>query len=318
MGAITPWFKDEDGKMSLKSICPTTRVLKKSALAVLLAISIPAGASAEKALPATHTPSGEACLPAVPDLPDAVMFRELFLVPGRKLSLADIPPATMAKFAEVQRIEAERAKKDWPNLCKFLVKNRSVLASGQHPRVVFLGDSITENWEPADPSFFGGSSIDRGIGGQTTPQLLLRFYPDVVALRPRVVHIMAGTNDVAGNTGPVSDESIIDNIRAMIDIAEANDIRVVLASIPPASKFFWNPASKPAARIKVLNLRLRDLAAKRGAVWVDYHAKLTDAEGGLPDTLANDGVHPNRSGYAIMRPIAEAAIRRAERKVKRR
>jgi lysophospholipase L1-like esterase len=245
-------------------------------------------------------------------------LRELFLKPGRKLSFADVPPATMAKITEAGRIDAERAKKDWANLCKFAAKNRAVLASGKVPRVVFLGDSITENWEPADPTFFTIDTIDRGIGGQTTSQLLLRVYADVVALRPRIVHIMAGTNDVAGNTGPVSDDTIVDNIRAMIDIAQVNHTEVVLASIPPSSVFFWNPAVKPAARIRALNLRLRDLAAERGAVWVDYYAKLASVDGGLPDALANDGVHPNRAGYALMRPLAEAAVSRADRKASNR
>ena len=290
------------------------RRLVRSILAALVAFVGPAVVHAQKAATASHQPSNEECLPNLPEPSELSAFRELFLIPGRKLSLADIPPATMARFAEVQRVEAERAKKDWPNLCKFLAKNRDVTATGQRPHVVFLGDSITENWEPADPTFFGAASIDRGIGGQTTSQLLLRFYPDVVALRPRIVHIMAGTNDVAGNTGPVSDATILDNVRAMIDIAQSNSIKVALASIPPAKAFFWNPALMPAARIKGLNLKLRALAAKRGAIWIDYHAKLTDAEGGLPDAYANDGVHPNRAGYAIMRPIAEQALGLAERK----
>lgn len=286
------------------------------ALALLLSplSNSPALAEGQRTTAAGHAPSGEACLanPLAED-PELIAARELFLVPGRKLTFADVPKTAMAKLAEVGRVDAERTKKDWPNLCKFVDKNRAVLASGQRPRVVFLGDSITENWEPADPSLFNASSIDRGIGGQTTAQMVLRVYPDVVALRPQVVHIMAGTNDVGGNTGPVSDDTIVDNIRAMIDIAQANRIKVVLASIPPAKSFFWNPAVKPAARIKTLNVRLRDLATERGAVWVDYHAKLTDAEGGLPDALANDAVHPNRAGYAIMRPLAEQAIRRAQR-----
>lgn len=281
-------------------------------LAVLLNAAAVSGKSRD-VLATSHVPSSEACGPEGPEAPELATFRELFLMNDRKISLADIPPATMARFAELQRLEAERAKKDWPNLCKFQAQNRSLIATGKRPRVVFLGDSITENWAPADPSFFNADSIDRGIGGQTTTQLLLRVYPDVIALRPRVIHIMAGTNDVGGNTGPVSDDTIVDNIAAMIDIAQANHIAVVLASIPPSKSFFWNRDVKPAPRIRAINIRLRELAARRDAVWVDYYSSLTDSDGGLPDGLANDGVHPNRRGYAIMRPLAEQAIHRAQR-----
>lgn len=235
------------------------------------------------------------------------------LAPGNKLSLASPPPPSAQKLEETHHIEAERAKEDWPNLCKFLTQNHAVIASNHQPRVVFLGDSITAGWQMAEPSFFNADVIDRGIGGQTTPQMLLRIYPDVVALHPQVVHIMAGTNDIAGNTGPESDDTIVDNIRAMIDIAQANHIKVVLASIPPSLAFWWNTAVKPAARIAAVNRKLRNLAAERGVVWVDYYAKLVDSNGGLPLALANDGVHPNRNGYAIMRPMAEQAIRRAEK-----
>jgi lysophospholipase L1-like esterase len=282
-----------------------------AAATVLALWSSPAGAQASNS--STHVPSSEACGVRLPEAPELVAVRELFLAPGRKLSFADIPPGAVARMAEAGKIDVERAKKDWANLCRFSVANRTVIAAGIRPRVVFLGDSITENWEPADSTLFDATSIDRGIGGQTTAQMVLRFYPDVVALKPRVVHIMAGTNDVGANLGPVSDDTIVDNIRSMIDMAHANRIKVVLASIPPAKALFWNPSVKPAARIRELNRRLQALAVARDAVWVDYHYKLTDADGGLPDTLANDGVHPNRSGYAIMRPLAEQAIRRAAR-----
>lgn len=287
--------------------------MKKIPRALLALVSSSLCAGPAFASEASHIPSSEPCGVAAAESPEMLAMREAFLVPGRKLSLADVPPSMMARIAEAQRLDAERAKKDWPNLCKFQAKNRAVLMADTRPAIVFLGDSITENWEQADPSYFNARVIDRGIGGQTTAQMVLRFYPDVIALKPKVVHIMAGTNDVASNLGPVSDDTIIDNIRAMVDMAQANRIKVVLGSIPPAKAFFWNPAAQPAERIQKLNIRLRDLASQRGAVWVDYHAKLTDADGGLPDALANDGVHPNRAGYAIMLGLAKQAIKRAQR-----
>ena len=248
-----------------------------------------------------------------PEPPEMAAIAERMLTPGVTFNPAKDLLPLLPKIQALQKVEAERAAKDWANLCKYAAKNTTVRASGQRPDVVFIGDSITEAWEKADPSFFGATVIDRGISGQTTPQMVLRMYPDVVNLRPAVVHIMAGTNDVAGNTGPVSDETILNNIRAMIDIAQANGIEVVLGSIPPTNSFFWNPVARPAARIQSLNRQLRQLADKRRVVWVDYHAKLTDAAGGLPAAFGNDGVHPNRNGYAVMRPLTEKAIAVARR-----
>lgn len=199
---------------------------------------------------------------------------------------------------------------DWPYLCRYRDENAAIQRSGVRPQVVFLGDSITEFWRQAQPDMFGDKVVDRGISGQTTPQILLRFYADVVALHPRAVHIMAGTNDIAGNTGPTSDDQIFDNIRAMLDIAAANHIKVVLASITPAAA---GDAAHPASRILALNARLRQLARERGAIFVDYHTPMSDERGGIRPALANDGLHPNREGYAAMRPLAERALAQALR-----
>ncbi|TVV76778.1 hypothetical protein FOY91_03405 [Sphingomonas solaris] len=208
----------------------------------------------------------------------------------------------------VQKNAAARRARDWPDLCRYRAENAAVLAGGVQPDAIFLGDSITEYWAFAQPDFFGPTRLDRGISGQTTSQILLRVYPDVVALRPRVVHILAGTNDVAGNTGPVPDEVIVDNIRAMIDIAKANGIKVVLAGITPV-----DTKDRPAKRIAALNVRLRALAAQAGAIYLDYHPALAIAGGAIAPSLANDGLHPNRSGYALMRPLAEQALTHAMR-----
>ena len=233
------------------------------------------------------------------------------LTPGRQTSPADFTPDMRLKAAEYQKAEADRLTQDWPWLCRFADKNAALVKSGNLPRVVFIGDSITENWLRADPVFFSGDVANRGIGGQTSGQILLRFYQDVVALHPSVVHIMAGTNDVAGNLGPETDETILDNIQAMIDIAQANHIRVILASIPPCKIFMLKPNLKPAHRIKELDEKLRQIAAARNIVYVDYYAELSDNEGGSLATLSNDGVHPNRDGYRLMRPLAEQAIAQA-------
>jgi lysophospholipase L1-like esterase len=172
-----------------------------------------------------------------------------------------------------------------------------------------LGDSITEFWRVADPIFFHEKTLDRGISGQTSSQITLRFYTDVVQLHPLAVHLLVGTNDVAQNTGPISDEDFLSNIRTMVDLAQINHIKVVLASIAPAKTFPWRPnISSPADRITRLNAQLRLLAKERKLMFVDYYSILTDGQGGLRDALSNDGVHPNRDGYALMRPVAEKAI----------
>ena len=176
-----------------------------------------------------------------------------------------------------------------------------------------MGDSITECWSATTPDAFSGDRVNRGISGQTTTQMLARFRQDVVALRPRVVHIMAGTNDIAGNLGPTTIDDIEANIRSMADIARANGIRVIIASAPPAARFGWRPDIDPVAPIAELNRRLKAWAAQQGFVYADYHAALADERQGLPPALAADGVHPNAAGYAKMQPITEKAISAALR-----
>jgi lysophospholipase L1-like esterase len=204
-----------------------------------------------------------------------------------------------------QAAGAERSKQDWPNLCKYRHGNQSLKHA---PEAIFLGDSITENWQIAEPAFFSDQVLNRGISGQTTPQMLLRFFSDVVNLHPKVVHILAGTNDVAGNTGPTRAEDFRNNIEAMVQLAKLHHIRVVLGSIPPAAAFLWRPEAKPAPTIKALNEWLRGYARSNGIRYIDYFSVLADANGGLKASLSADGVHPNRDGYAIMRPLALAGI----------
>ena len=167
---------------------------------------------------------------------------------------------------------------DWPWLCRY--REANLAAQAATPQVVFMGDSITEGWGYSDGDFFDQGPnrqwANRGISGQTSPQMLLRFWQDVIALHPRVVHIMAGTNDVAGNTGPNRIEDYKNNIRAMATLARANGIAVVLASVPPADHFAWKPAMQPAPRVAEMNAWLKDYAATQKFVYADYYAAMAD------------------------------------------
>ena len=170
-------------------------------------------------------------------------------------------------------------------------------------------DSITEGWKEQHAGFFGPQRIDRGISGQVSEQMIVRMRSDVVELKPAVVHIMAGTNDVAGNRGPTTLNQIEDNLATMAETAHAAGIRVVLASIPPAAGFGWSPELHDvAASIRTLNEWIKSYAAQHHHVYVDYHSALADDRGGLPLRYSEDGVHPNTAGYQVMQPLAEAAI----------
>lgn len=180
-------------------------------------------------------------------------------------------------------------------------------------RVVFMGDSITEGWHFDGPvgGFAEKPYINRGISGETTPQMVLRFHQDVLALKPKVVVILGGTNDIAGNTGPMTLGETEDNLTAMAELATANHIRVVLCSVLPAFDYPWRPGMTPAPKILTLNAWIKDYAQKKGYVYVDYHTAMKDSRDGLPSTLSGDGVHPLPAGYAVMAPLAEAGIRKA-------
>ena len=210
-----------------------------------------------------------------------------------------------------QREREERLRNDWAWLARYREANRQILPDGESPRIVFMGDSITEGWVSKMPAFFSPGRIGRGISGQTTPQMLVRFRQDVIDLEPDVVQIMAATNDVAGNTGPATDEMIQDNIRSMVQLAQANGIRVIIASIPPAADFPWRQGLDPGPRIVRLNRWLEDYAAESGSVYADYWTALSDGGVGLKPDYTYDGVHPDEDGYAAMAIVAEAAIAEA-------
>lgn len=205
---------------------------------------------------------------------------------------------------------ADRADQDWARL-SFYREANSQLGPTSDTRVVFVGDSITQGWQ-AQPLFKNNPDfVGRGIGGQTLPQMLVRFRADAIELKPAVIHLMGGTNDVAENTGPESDEEIQGYIMSMVELARANGIKVVLAAIPPASDFSWRPGLNPAPRIKRLNAWSRDYAMRRGLVYVDYASVLATSDGGMKREFSEDGVHPNAAGYAAMQPLASAAIRQS-------
>jgi lysophospholipase L1-like esterase len=212
-------------------------------------------------------------------------------------------------------LHAQTAVTDWPALGKYHEANARLAGpAANENRVVFMGNSITEGWAPLFSAEFPGKPyIGRGISGQTTPQMLLRFRQDVIALHPKVVVILGGTNDIAGNTGPSTLEMIEDNLMSMTQLAQANGIRVVLASVLPVFDYPWKRGLEPASKIVALNAWMKSYAARVGAVYADFHTPMADAREGMKAELSGDGVHPNPAGYAIMVPIVERAIAEALR-----
>ncbi|TPE46412.1 SGNH/GDSL hydrolase family protein [Pontibacter mangrovi] len=202
---------------------------------------------------------------------------------------------------------------DWAQLSKYKAENAKLKAPvpGEQ-RVVFMGNSITEGWSNHNPEFFEGKPyINRGISGQTTPQMLVRFRPDVIDLKPAVVVILAGTNDIAGNTGPMTLEEIMGNIVSMAELAKANGIKVVLSSVLPAYDYKWSPGKDPVTKIATLNGMLKSYAAKNNLVYLDYYSAMADDRKGMQEKYTYDGVHPNKDGYLVMGPMADAAIAKA-------
>jgi lysophospholipase L1-like esterase len=224
-------------------------------------------------------------------------------------------PPTAEEIAKRQKAQDEQLHNDWANLQRYREANAKLSPPVKNEnRVVFLGNSITAGWAPYFATMFPGKPyIGRGIGGQTTPQMLVRFRQDVIDLKPTVVVILAGTNDIAGNTGPSTIEMIEDNLASMAELAKANGIRVVLSSVLPVYDYPWKPGLEPAPKIIALNKWMKEYAREHGAVYLDYHSAMADSRGGMRSELANDGVHPNEAGYRIMAPLAEEAIQKALR-----
>ncbi|WP_156825849.1 SGNH/GDSL hydrolase family protein [Lewinella cohaerens] len=201
---------------------------------------------------------------------------------------------------------------DWANLSRYQMDNKALLKSQiDTPKVVFMGNSITEGWPGHEPVFFQNPAyINRGISGQTTPQMLVRFRQDVIDLQPAAVVILAGINDIAGNTGPATVEMIIDNIISMAELAQANDIEVVLCSVLPAAAFPWQPKVDPVPEVLALNQMIKNYCTANDLIYVDYFSAMVDTENGLQAALTYDGVHPNKAGYEVMGPLVKIAINR--------
>ena len=201
---------------------------------------------------------------------------------------------------------------DWPQLGRYRADNAALAPAREGAqRVVFYGDSITDSWgRSADTGeFFPGKPyVNRGISGQTTPQMVVRFRQDVIDLHPAAVVILAGTNDIAGNTGPMTPKMTEDNFRSMIDLAKANGIRVIVASILPAADYPWKTGLAPASKIKILNDWLKGYCVVHSVTYLDYYSSMVGQDGGMKPGISFDGVHPNAQGYAIMAPLAQAAI----------
>lgn len=202
------------------------------------------------------------------------------------------------------------AQEDWFGFNRFKADNEHIIANGEFPEVVFMGNSITEYWALYHPEFFREHNYcGRGIGGQTSAQMLLRFTSDVINLHPKAVVIMAGTNDVAHNTYWVEPDKVVDNIVAMCALARANGIVPIISSIPPCASFVWNPEIKDAAQTIVdINKSLKAYAEANGIVYVDYHAALADEHNAFPKKYSDDGCHPNPDTYFIMEELVLKAI----------
>jgi lysophospholipase L1-like esterase len=201
---------------------------------------------------------------------------------------------------------------DWANLRKYDADNIELIAAPVNPaRVVFMGNSITEFWKQHDPAYFSGNYVDRGISGQTSPQMLVRFREDVINLKPAVVVIQAGINDIAENTGPNKLENVFGNIISMAQLAQLAGIKVVIGAVLPSNHLPWRPAITPTEKVIMLNKMLKDYADKNNIVYLDYYSAMADDQKGLPKSLSDDGVHPNLAGYKVMEPLADKAIAEA-------
>ena len=235
---------------------------------------------------------------------------------GAQTPVQPAPRPDSVRVSARQAAEYEHLRTDWAGLQTFMKANADLPAPApDENRVVFMGNSIVELWTPYFASLFPGKPyIGRGISGQTTPQMLVRFRQDVIALKPKVVLILAGTNDIAGNTGPATLEMIENNLASMAELAKANGIRVVMASVLPVYSYSWKPSLQPAQTIVALNAWIRDYASQHGAVYLDFHTAMADERMGMRSELTPDGVHPNEAGFRVMAPLAEKAIQEALQK----
>ncbi len=254
-------------------------------------------------------------------LPELVQAQSPVIGTAQPSTTASVDPCADIK---TQFANADKKLKDWPALTRYRETNSATqLPAKGESRVVFLGDSITDSWDdPKYGGFFPGKPyLNRGISGQTTPQMLIRFRPDVIALKPKVVVILAGTNDIAGNTGPMTLGDIENNLISIAELARLNKIKVVFASLLPVSDYevrdgkpINQTGRRPPEKIKALNEWIKQYAREHELTYLDYYSAMVDGKGFFKDELSNDGLHPNEQGYAVMAPLAQAAIDHALRK----
>jgi lysophospholipase L1-like esterase len=218
--------------------------------------------------------------------------------------------ASTSVYAQNENMPEElNAKNDWPDLRRYRPENAAL--TPEKNRVVFMGNSITDAWIKFSPDYFSKNYVDRGISGQTTPQMLIRFRQDVIDLGPKVVVILAGINDIAGNTGPSSLKMIEDNLASMAQLAKANGIKVILSSVLPAYTIPWKEGVNPIPKIIELNKWIKEYAHKNKFFYLDYYSSMVDERKGLPAKLSVDGVHPTEAGYKIMEGLADKVIAKA-------
>lgn len=289
--------------------------MKHIALALSLALAPAAAGCAGTAPPPPAVKIPQTALAGTPCDPPFVMpasitarVRATF-EEGRTGPLPAVTPEDAAALKKLQ--DAAKAN-DWAALCYFRAENTALAALPAEPdRVVFMGDSITETWKYANPAFFGPARVNRGISGQTTPQMLLRFKDDVLGLNPTAVHILGGVNDIAGNTGPTTLEDIENNVMSMVELAKARGVKVILATPLPAGKFAWSPQLKPAETVAAYAAWVKTYAAEQDLIVADYFTPLVTPDLALKPELTFDGVHPNKKGFDVMEPITKAAIAKA-------
>ncbi len=228
--------------------------------------------------------------------------------------LQAVMPFLLIQIISWSSVQAQKTL-DWPNFARYREANEKLkLEPDPGDRVVFMGNSITDAWINESPEFFASNHfIDRGISGQTSPQMLVRFRADVISLKPRAVVLLCGINDIAGNTGPSTLEMIEDNITSMAELAKISHIRVILCSVLPAYDFPWNPGAFPAEKIVTLNTWIKQYADRNRFTYLDYYTPMVDERKGMKAEYTKDGVHPNKAGYQVMENIAGPAIRKRRR-----
>ncbi len=234
---------------------------------------------------------------------------------GQNLPSAVTTPGKTVEQLTKENEQLLRIKNDWPNFLRYREANEKLgLPAAKEKRVVFMGNSITDGWIRSSPEFFEGKYyIDRGISGQTTGQMLVRFRADVINLKPKLVLILGGTNDIAGNNGPSTLGMIEDNLASMAELAKANGIKVILCSVLPVYDYPWKPGLEPAEKIVTLNKWIKAYASTHKCDYLDYFSAVVDDRNGMKVEYSKDGVHPNKEGYKVMEVLAEKAIGRALR-----